>query len=294
MNVISIFDTKDYIFDLLERTEVLKKGGEPRLSAKKTLGLLFEKASTRTRASFEVAMTHLGGHSIYLNPMDTQLGRGETLKDTAMTLSRYLDAIAIRAMSHKTVEELAEHSTIPIINALTDLEHPCQILADLFTIKEKKGTFDLKLAYIGDGNNVCNSLIGGAALVGMEISVATPKGYEPNNEIVKRAKDISSSNVNITQNPAEAASSADIIYTDVWVSMGQEKNEAQRIKDFKNYTVNKELVSISNNTLVMHCLPAKRGQEITDEVIDGPNSIVFDQAENRLHVQKALLEQVMA
>jgi ornithine carbamoyltransferase len=233
MNVISIFDNKDYIFDLLERTEELKKGGKSRLLSKKTLGLMFEKASTRTRASFEVAMTQLSGHSIYLNPRDTQLGRGETLKDTAMTLSRYLDAIAVRAMSHKTVEELAEYSTIPIINALTDLEHPCQILADLFTIKEKKGDFDLKLAYIGDGNNVCNSLIGGAALVGMEISVATPKGYEPNNALMNLAKDISSSKVNITQDPAEAATSADIIYTDVWVSMGQEKNEAQRIKDFQ-------------------------------------------------------------
>lgn len=293
MNVISIFDTEDYIFDLLERTKELKKGKEPQLLEKKTLGLLFEKASTRTRASFEVAMTHLGGHSIYLNPRDTQLGRGETLKDTAMTLSRYLDAIAVRAMSHKTVEELAEHSTIPVINALTDLEHPCQILADLFTIKEKKGDFNLKLAYIGDGNNVCNSLIGGAALVEMEIAVATPQGYAPNSSIVNQAKDISSSKVNITQDPAVAALSADIIYTDVWVSMGQEKNEAQRIKDFRKYQVNKELVSMSNNALVMHCLPAKRGQEITDEVLDGPNSIVFDQAENRLHVQKALLEKVI-
>jgi ornithine carbamoyltransferase len=294
MNVISIFDTRDYIFDILERTDELKKGGEPQLLAKKTLGLMFEKASTRTRASFEVAMAHLGGHSIYLNPRDTQLGRGETLKDTAMTLSRYLEAIAIRAMGHKTVEELAKYSTIPIINALTDLEHPCQILADLFTIKEKKGDFDLKLAFVGDGNNVCNSLIGGAALVGMEISVATPNGYEPNDAIVNQAKDISSSKVNITKDPAEAATSADIIYTDVWVSMGQEKNEAQRIKDFSNFQVNEELLNMSNNALVMHCLPAKRGQEITDKVLDGPRSIVFDQAENRLHVQKALLEWVMA
>ncbi|MFQ5800900.1 MAG: ornithine carbamoyltransferase [Candidatus Hydrothermarchaeales archaeon] len=293
MNIISIFDSSELIFNLLEKAEQLKAGAKGRSLAQKTLGLLFEKASTRTRISLEVAMTQLGGHSIYLNPQDTQLGRGESIKDTALTLSRYLDAVAIRAKSHETLKEFASYSTIHVINALTDLEHPCQALSDLFTIKEKKGTFDLKLAYVGDGNNVCNSLIGGAALVGMEIAVATPKGYEPNEEIVRKAKDISSK-VTVTQNPREAVADAVIIYTDVWVSMGQEEQKAQRIQDLKGYQVDKDLVEMSNNALIMHCLPAKRGLEITEGVIDGPSSIVFDQAENRLHVQKALLEMVMA
>jgi ornithine carbamoyltransferase len=293
MNVISIFDTKEYILDLFNRAKQLKNGGASGLISKKTLGLLFEKASTRTRVSFEVAMTHLGGQSIYLDPRDTQLGRGESLKDTALTLSRYLDAIAIRAMSHDTLVELESFSTIPVINALTDLEHPCQALADLFTIQEKKGTFDLKLAYVGDGNNVCNSLIGGAAMVGMEIEVATPRGYEPDADLIKMAKKLSKSKINVTADPSKAVTGAEIIYTDVWVSMGQEKNEAQRIKDFKEYQVNEDLVKKSNDALIMHCLPAKRGLEITDSVIDSQNSIIFDQAENRLHIQKALLEKVL-
>ncbi|MFV2041087.1 MAG: ornithine carbamoyltransferase, partial [Candidatus Hydrothermarchaeales archaeon] len=244
------------------------------------------------RASFEVAMTQLGGHSLYLNPSDTQIGRGESIKDTALTLSRYLDGVAIRAISHKTIAEFAGHATIPVINALTDLEHPCQALADLLTIKEKKGTLDVKLAYVGDGNNVCNSLIGGAALVGMEIAVATPPGYEPDREILNKAKDISSSKITVANDPYEAVASAEVVYTDVWVSMGQEKSEAQRIKDFKDYQVNVGLLDMTSDALVMHCLPARRGLEITDEVIDGPNSIVFDQAENRLHLQKALIEKV--
>ncbi|GBE17775.1 MAG TPA: ornithine carbamoyltransferase [Euryarchaeota archaeon] len=292
MNILSIFDTEDFIFDLLIRAEELKKGRVCRDLSKKTLGLVFEKASTRTRASFEVAMTQLGGHSLYLNPRDTQIGRGESIKDTALTLSRYLDGVAIRAISHKTIAEFAGHATIPVINALTDLEHPCQALADLLTIKEKKGGFNVKLAYVGDGNNVCNSLIGGAALAGMEIAVATPPGYEPNREILNKAKDISSSTVTVTNDPYEAVASAEVVYTDVWVSMGQEKSEAQRIKDFKDYQINSGLLDMTSNALVMHCLPAKRGMEITDEVLDGPNSIVFDQAENRLHLQKALIEKV--
>ena len=292
MNILSIFDTEDFIFDLLIRAEELKKGRVCRDLSKKTLGLDFEKASTRTRASFEVAMTQLGGHSLYLNPRDTQIGRGESIKDTALTLSRYLDGVAIRAISHKTIAEFAGHATIPVINALTDLEHPCQALADLLTIKEKKGGFNVKLAYVGDGNNVCNSLIGGAALAGMEIAVATPPGYEPNREILNKAKDISSSTVTVTNDPYEAVASAEVVYTDVWVSMGQEKSEAQRIKDFKDYQINSGLLDMTSNALVMHCLPAKRGMEITDEVLDGPSSIVFDQAENRLHLQKALIEKV--
>lgn len=292
MNILSIFDTEDFIFDLISRAQDLKNGEAGRNLSKKTLGLVFEKASTRTRASFEVAMTQLSGHSLYLNPRDTQIGRGESIKDTALTLSRYLDGVAIRAISHQTLAEFAGYSTIPVINALTDLEHPCQALADLLTIKEKKGSLDVKLAYVGDGNNVCNSLIGGAALVGMEIAVATPPGYEPSREILNRAKDISSSKVTVTNDPKEAVASAEVVYTDVWVSMGQENSEAQRIKDFKDYQVNNGLLDMTSDAVVMHCLPAKRGIEITDEVLDGPSSIVFDQAENRLHLQKALIEKV--
>lgn len=291
MNILSIFDTADIISDLLDKAGQMKKR-ENTLS-QKTLGLLFEKASTRTRVSFEVAMIQLGGQSVYLNPEDTQIGRGERIKDTAQTLSRYLDAVAIRARSHDTLKEYATYSNIPVINALTDYEHPCQALADLYTIKEKMGTFDLKLAYVGDGNNVCNSLIAGAALVGMEISVATPVGYEPDKGIVKKAKEVDGSRIDISNKPDEAVSGAEVIYTDVWVSMGQEREEAKRLNDFKGYQVNKDLLKMSNNALVMHCLPAKIGLEITEEVFEGSNSIVFDQAENRLHIQKALLETVM-
>ncbi len=294
MNIISIFDTSDSILDIFKRAEEFKKGAESKELSKKTLGLLFEKASTRTRVSFEVAMSRLGGHSIYLNPQDTQIGRGESIKDTAKTLSRYLDAVAIRAMSHETLVEFASSSTMPVINALTNLEHPCQALADIFTIKEKTGSFNVKLAYIGDGNNVCNSLIAGSSLVGMEIWISTPSGYAPDKTIVDKAKSISSSKINITNDPAEAVHGADVVYTDVWVSMGQEQFSAQRMRDFIGFQVNERLLRSAKEPWVMHCLPAKRGEEISKEVIDGPRSIVFDQAENRLHVQMALLELVMA
>ncbi len=294
MNIISIFDTSDSILDIFKRAEEFKKGAESKELSKKTLGLLFEKASTRTRVSFEVAMSRLGGHSIYLNPQDTQIGRGESIKDTAKTLSRYLDAVAIRAMSHETLVEFASSSTMPVINALTNLEHPCQALADIFTIKEKTGSFNVKLAYIGDGNNVCNSLIAGSSLVGMEIWISTPSGYAPDKTIVDKAKGISSSKINITNDPAEAVHGADVVYTDVWVSMGQEQFSAQRMRDFIGFQVNERLLRSAKEPWVMHCLPAKRGEEISKEVIDGPRSIVFDQAENRLHVQMALLELVMA
>ncbi len=293
MNFLSIFDISEKVFDIIERAEKLKRGTKGRDLSKRTLALFFEKASTRTRISFEVAMAQLGGHSIYLNPRDTQIGRGEALKDTALTLTRYLDAVAIRAFKHSTIEDFARYSDISVINALSDREHPCQALADLFTIKEKKGTFDLKLAFIGDGNNVCNSLIGGSALVGLEISVATPPGYEPNNGILKMAKSISGSKVDVTNDPLEAVRDAEIIYTDVWTSMGQEEEESQRNIDFRDYQVNRSLVGKSKNALIMHCLPAKRGLEISEDVLEGSQSIVFDQAENRLHVQKALLEWVI-
>jgi ornithine carbamoyltransferase len=293
MNILSIFDSSSFLLDLLDRAKEMKKSNTRETLKNKTLGLLFERASTRTRISFEVAMTQLGGHSVYINPEDTQIGRGESIKDTALTLSRYLDAIAVRPKTHKSLVGLSNHSTIPVINALTELEHPCQVLSDLFTIREKKGGFDIKLAYIGDGNNVCNSLIGGSALVDMEIAVATPKGREPDEGIVRKSKKMSPDSLSITNDPLEAIKSAEVIYTDVWVSMGQERREQEKIKDFVGFQVNEDLLKTSNNALVMHCLPAKRGLEITDSVLDGPNSIVFDQAENRLHVQKALLEMVI-
>lgn len=255
--------------------------------------MIFDKPSTRTRVSFEVAMTQLGGHAIYLDTTSMQLRRGETIKDTALTMSRYVDAIVVRAGNHQDLMELAEYSRVPVINGLTDLEHPCQALSDLFTIKECKGGFKgVKLAYVGDGNNVCHSLLLGAAIAGLDMSAATPRGYEPRNDILMEARGIAKStgsSIEVCRDAPSAVKNADIIYTDVWVSMGQEEERARRLKDFRGYQVNKELVEMGDNPRVMHCLPAKRGQEITDEVLESENSIVFEQAENRLHLQKALL-----
>jgi ornithine carbamoyltransferase len=253
--------------------------------------MVFEKASTRTRISFEVAMTQLGGHAIYLEKKTMQLERGESLKDTAKTMSRYVDGILIRAYNHEDVVELAKHSNVPVINGLTDLEHPTQVLSDLFTIKEVKN-FRAKLAYVGDGNNVCNSLLLGSSMVGMDISVGCPKGYEPNEEILQKAKKLAeekNSKIEIYNDAKKAVSGADIVYTDVWVSMGQENERDKRIKNFKEFQVNSDLVKNANEPIIMHCLPANRGLEITDDVLNGENSVVFQQAENRLHVQKALL-----
>ncbi|MFQ6105853.1 MAG: ornithine carbamoyltransferase [Candidatus Hydrothermarchaeaceae archaeon] len=297
MNLISIEDVGDKIEHLLKKSGDLKReAGEGIFKEhlkNRSLAMIFGKASTRTRVSFEVAMAQLGGHAIYLDWTATQLGRGETVKDTAMTLSRYVDGIMIRASKHEDVVELARHSEVPVINGLTKLEHPCQALADLFTIKEAKGGFKgVKLAYIGDGNNVCNSLLLGSALVGLDISVACPKGYEPDAKIVSKAVEYSrksGSRVEILNDASNAVLDADVIYTDVWVSMGHEVEEKKRIGDFKNYQVNRALVEKAGAPLIMHCLPARRGLEITDEVIDSRNSVVFDQAENRLHAQKALL-----
>ncbi len=291
MNLISIADAEKNLENIFEMAAKLKKKNFKVLK-EKTLAMIFEKPSTRTRVSFEAAMTQLGGHAIYLDRTNTQLKRGETIKDTARTLSRYVDGIMLRANKHEDVVELGEYSTVPVINGLTDLEHPCQVLSDLFTIKEFKNSFNVKLAYIGDGNNVCNSLLLGSSIVGMDISVACPKGYEPNEEILRKAKKYakkSGADIEILSDPATAVTGADIIYTDVWVSMGQESEEKNRLRDFKNYQVNAKLVRKAGSSLVMHCLPAKRGLEITDEVLESKNSIVFEQAENRLHVQKALL-----
>lgn len=257
--------------------------------------MLFEKSSTRTRISFEVAMTELGGHAIYLNFKDVQLGRGESLADTARVMSRYVHAIMGRVYKHETLTELAKNATVPIINGLSDLEHPCQLLADLLTIREYKGKFNgLNFSWIGDGNNVCNSAILACALTGMNMIVACPEGYEPNHDIVAKAREMGGA-VNVTHDPMKAAKKADILSTDVWVSMGDEEEYDQRLHDFKPYQINSKLLEqAKHDVMVLHCLPAHRGEEITAEVVDGPNSAVFDQAENRLHTQKALLLKLLS
>lgn len=294
---ISILDAKDDLSEIIQSALDMKRNpseaSATELLRDKTLALIFEKSSTRTRVSFEVAISQLGGQPLFLNADDLQLGRGETISDTAQTLSRYVDCIAYRAFDHNSVLELARSSTIPVINALDDLEHPCQALADMMTIAEKKDRDGLKLAYVGDGNNVCNSLILACTMAGIDIAVACPKGYEPDPRILRQARDLAShgnSECLVIRDPKEAVLNADIIYTDVWVSMGDEKEAESRLKDFHDYQVNSDLVSLTSpDCVIMHCLPAHRGQEITDEVLDGSNSVVFDQAENRLHAQKALL-----
>ncbi|MBN2487729.1 MAG: ornithine carbamoyltransferase [Methanosarcinaceae archaeon] len=299
-HVISMTDlTQEEILELLDMAEDLKekrlRGKVTDLLKNKSLAMIFEKSSTRTRVSLEVAMSDLGGHSIYLNYRDIQIGRGETVADTARVLAGYVYAISARVNSHDTLIELAECSSVPVINALSDLEHPCQILADLFTIREYKNRLNgLKFAWIGDGNNVCNSAILGCAIVGMEIVVACPKGYEPDMDIVAKARELGGT-VTITHDPAEAAKDADVLYTDVWVSMGDEDEREKRMRDLKDFQINSELVNLAkHDSIVMHCLPAHRGEEITAEVLEGPHSVVFDEAENRLHAQKALLLKLMA
>ncbi len=298
-DVLSITDlSREEIYELLESAVDLKKkrkAGEPTEFLKnKSLGMIFEKASTRTRVSFEVAMTDFGGHALYLNSRDIQVGRGETIEDTARILSGYLHGIMARVMSHETVKKLAEYSTIPVINALSDREHPCQILGDFMTIMEHKKKFEgLKFAWVGDGNNVCNSALLGSAIMGMEFVVACPKGYEPKAEFLEKAKAIGGK-FTITDDPKAAAKDADVIYTDVWVSMGDEAEQEKRLKEFATFQVNTELLKVAKpDVIVMHCLPARRGLEITDEVMDGPNSVIFDEAENRLHAQKALILKLM-
>lgn len=301
---ISLHDySKDEITKLLELALKLKheqKNGIPHPILKgKTLGMIFTKSSTRTRVSFEVGMTQLGGYPLFLSGNDIQLGRGETIYDTANVLSRYLDGIMIRTYSHQDVLDLAKYSSIPIINALTDLLHPCQVLADLQTTYEKKGKLEgLKLAYIGDGNNMAHSLMYGCAKVGMEIAVATPKGYECDAEVVENAKTDAKAcggNVITTYDPVEAIKDADVVYSDTWVSMGQESEKAERIKIFMPYQVNRELFNKAKDDAVfMHCLPAYRGYEVTEDVIDSPQSVIFDEAENRLHAQKAVMATLMS
>lgn len=294
-NLLSISDLSlDEINELLDVADDLKvkrsKGKIVEMLKHKSLGMIFEKSSTRTRISFEVAMAELGGHALFLSYRDLQLGRGETVGDTAQVISRYLSCIMARVVSHSTLEELAEYATVPVINALSDLEHPCQLLADLQTIREYKGRFEgLKFAWIGDGNNVCNSAILAAAITGMKMSVACPEGYEPDPDMVAKARGMGGS-VEVVTAAEEAAMDADVLYTDVWVSMGDEDEKEQRLRDLGPYQINDALMNVAkDDCMVMHCLPAHRGEEITSEVLTGTHSAVLDQAENRLHAQKALL-----
>jgi ornithine carbamoyltransferase len=255
--------------------------------------MIFQKSSTRTRVSFEVGMNQLGGNTLFLSNDDIQMGRGEPISDTAKVLSRYVDGIMIRATEHSDVVELAKEADVPIISGLTNLEHPCQALADMLTVQEQFGNFNGKFSYVGDGNNVCNSLLLICASLGMDIAVGSPKGYEPDTEIIKKSNKIAEKNnsyVIITDDVEIAVKNANVVYTDVWVSMGDEKDKGKRKKDLKKYQVNKELLKLAaENAIFMHCLPAIRGEEVSEEVIDGPQSVVIDQAENRLHAQKAVL-----
>ena len=299
-NFLSVSDaSKPEIDRVLARGKTIKasiKGGRSLSTLRgKIVGLLFEKPSTRTRTSFEVAARRLGGESIYLSANELQLSRGEPIKDTARILGGYLDGIVARVYLHDTVAQLAKHSGVPVINALSDLEHPTQIISDLFTIEEAKRRLKgLVLAYVGDGNNVCNSLLLGAAIEGMRFRVACPEGYEPNQAILKQAEEICRSTggeTKILRKPSEAADGADVLYTDVWVSMGDESSKEKRMQDFNGYQINSDLLKLAKkDASVMHCLPAHRGLEITDEVIEGKQSIVWQQGENKLYGAAALLE----
>lgn len=294
--------SKETILELLDKAKTIKEShlkGEIIAPLKgKILGMIFEKSSTRTRVSFEAGMLQLGGHALYLNSRDLQIGRGETISDTAKVLSQYVDAIMIRTFSHDIVEELAEHATIPIINGLTDLYHPCQALADLLTLLEVKGNLEgLKLAYIGDGNNVAHSLLIACSKIGIDISIATPPNYEVDKNVAELAHSfakISSSKIVLTHNPVEVVHEADAIYSDVWTSMGQEAENEQRLNDFQGFQINAELVKHAKaDYIFLHCLPAHREEEVTSDIIDGSHSYVFQQAGNRLHAQKALLVEIL-
>ncbi|RLI84528.1 ornithine carbamoyltransferase [Archaeoglobales archaeon] len=294
-HLISISDlTREEIEEILDLADELKseryKGIVTEHLRNRSLAMIFELPSTRTRVSFEVAMSDLGGHALYLGWKDLQLGRGEPIKDTARVLSRYVHAVMIRARNHSTIEEFAKYSSVPVINGLSNLEHPCQILADLMTIREYKGTLSkIKLVWVGDGNNVCNSMILAASLMGMKMIYSTPPSYEPDERILELAEELGG-DIEYIRDPDEAVKGADVIYTDVWTSMGQEEEREKRLKVFSDYQVNMNLLNLaSEDAIVLHCLPAHRGEEITDEVIESSNSVIYEQSENRLHAQKALL-----
>ena len=284
------------IFELTrELKEKQKKKIPHRLLEGQTLAMIFEKSSTRTRVSFEVGMFQLGGHALFLHSGTTQMGRGEPIKDSARVMGRYCDGVMIRTFSQESVEEFAECCQVPVINGLTDMYHPCQLMADLFTVQEHKQDYrNLRYCWIGDGNNMANSWINAAAIFGFELRVATPRGYEPDATVLARARQ-AGAKLLLTNDPREAATGADVLNTDVWASMGQEQEQAEREKAFKGFQINEELVRLADRSaVVMHCLPAHRDEEITDAVIEGPHSIIFDEAENRLHVQKAILATLMA
>jgi ornithine carbamoyltransferase len=288
-------EREDYecIFEKAHRLKRLLHEGREHATLKgKTLGMIFDKSSTRTRISFEVGMYQMGGIALFLSNRDTQLGRGEIIADSARIMSRYLDGIMIRTFSQAAVEEFARYATIPVINGLTDLLHPCQLLSDLFTIIEKRVGYEgLKIAYVGDGNNMANSWINAAAKLPFHLDLACPEGYDPDPAILKRGMAEAPTGVSLHRDPIAAVRDADVVYTDVWVSMGQEAEREERMKRFQGYQVNQPLLNwAKKDVLVMHCLPAHRGEEITTEVIDGPRSVVIDEAENRLHVQKAVME----
>jgi len=283
-------ELEQLLSEAAELKQLKKKGKIHDYLRGKNLAMIFEKSSTRTHISFEVGMNELGGHALFLNARDMQIWRGEEIRDTARAASRYVSGLMIRAYKHSTIEEFARHATIPVINGLSDLEHPCQLLADIMTMQEHFGsTRDLNVAWVGDGNNVCNSLILATVLTGMNLTVATPAGYEPAEAIVKKAKKLGG-NVTIVRKPEKAVTGADVIVTDTWVSMGDEKEREERIQSFRKFTVDSTLLRhASPDARVLHCLPAHRGEEITDDVMEGGQSLVWDEAENRLHAQKALL-----
>jgi len=303
-HLLSIADlSADEVWQVLNLARELKeewrKGGNKPILKGKTLGMIFQKPSLRTRVSFEMAMIHLGGRALYLSPDEIKLGVRESVPDIARVLSRYVDGIMARVFAHSDIQELAAYSRVPVINGLSDYNHPCQALSDLFTVWEKREKLkDLKLAYVGDGNNVATSLLFAATKVGMDLALASPEGYELSNDVVKLGQEFaaqSGSKIELVRDPAAAVRGADVIYTDVWVSMGQEEQTETRLKDFPPHQVNAALVAQAKpDVIVMHCLPAHRGQEITDEVADGPSSVLFDQAENRVHAQKAIVALLMS
>jgi len=295
-DILTLLDLEREDFELffkraLELKKNQRKTVEERSLAGKTLGLIFDKPSTRTRLSFEVAMIQLGGASIFISTKDTQMVRNEPVRDTARVLSRYLDGLAIRTYSQDLLEEFAEFSTIPVINALTDLYHPCQVLSDLMTVIEHKGGYEgLKITWVGDGNNVSHSWINAAAVLGLNLVLACPEGYYPDTGILERAREKGHGGIIVTSDPVEAAKDADVIYTDVWASMGQESEQSARKRVFEPFHVDKGLLkNASKDVIIMHCLPVHRGEEISEEVLEGPNSVVWDQSENKLHMHKAIL-----
>ncbi|RZB37420.1 MAG: ornithine carbamoyltransferase [Desulfobacteraceae bacterium Eth-SRB2] len=296
-DILTLMDLAREDFEVLferaiELKKRYKKGIADRPLAGKTLGLIFDKASTRTRISFEAAMVQLGGTPIFISAKDTQIARNEPVRDTARVLSRYLDGLAIRTYSQDWLEEFAEFTDIPVINALTDLFHPCQVLSDIMTVIEIKGDYkDIRIVWVGDGNNVAHSWINAAAVLDLNLVLACPDPYSPRKEVMKKALETGVGKISVTSNPVEAVKDADVIYTDVWASMGQESEQVKRERVFEAFQVNQALLKhAAKDVMVMHCLPAHRGEEITENVLEGPNSVVWDQAENKLHMHKAILD----